>query len=79
MTGKQIIRSSREKVGITSDRELMNAVGMSYSTYTHQRTADEGSWMLREMRAVIKATKMSHKDVLSWVLGREVSAKELME
>lgn len=79
MTAKQIIRSNRERVGITSDRELMQEVGIPYSTFTHERTSDEGSFVLREIRSIVNKTNMPFRDVLSWVYGREITMKELSE
>lgn len=79
MTAKTIIRSNRERVGITSDRQLMDECGIPYSTFTHERANDEGSYILREVREIIKITDMPFRDVLSWVYGREVTMKELSE
>ena len=79
MTAKQIIRSNRERVGITSDRSLMEEAGIPYSTFTHERSKDEGSYSLREVRKIVEITNMPFRDVLSWLYGREITMKELTE
>lgn len=79
MTAREIIRSNRERVGITSDKMLMEEAGIPYSTYTHERAKDEGSYLFREARSIIEITKMPFRDALSWLYGREITMKELTE
>ena len=72
MTEREIIRSCRELAGITSDRELAERTGLSYSTMMHQRRSDPGSYTLREIRQIIKHTGMDDENILMLVKGREV-------
>ena len=71
MTEREIIRSARERVGITSDLELMKWTGLKYSTFMHQRRSDPGSYILRELRQIIKVTGMSDEDIVKLVRGGE--------
>jgi hypothetical protein len=57
----------------------MEEAGIPYSTYTHERKKDEGSFPLREMRRIIEITNMPFTDALSWLYGREITMKELAQ
>ncbi len=69
MTERDIIRSARERAGIRSDKELMERTGLPYSTFMHERKIDPGSFILRELRQIIKKTDMQDADILALVKG----------
>ena len=69
MTEREIIRSARERVGIRSDRALAECTGLSYSTLMHERRTDPGSFILRELRQIIKKTDMQDADILALIKG----------
>lgn len=71
---RKIIRSARERAGIMSDRELAERTGLSYSTMMHQRRNDPGSYILRELRQIIKHTGMSDESIIALVRGKEAGA-----
>lgn len=64
----QMIRSCRNRVGITSDTELRERLGMKNSTFA-KRLDDHGSWRLYELRALFRITDMSDEDILIFVKG----------
>lgn len=66
---RQILRSNRERVGITSDKEFAKQLGFSYSTYVHQRKQNPASFILYELRAIIRLTNMPDEDILALVKG----------
>lgn len=71
MTEREILRSNRERIGITSDREFTKRLGFSYSTYVHQRKTNPASFTLYELRAIIRQTGMPDADILALVKGGE--------
>lgn len=63
------IRAARELVGIQGDRELMERCGIPYSTYSHERKNDPGTFRLYELRQIFKETRMPDEMILKVVKG----------
>ena len=64
----RIIRSNRERAGISSDRKLSERIGLKYPTF-RVRMKDPGGWKLYELKSLIRTTHMPDEDILALVRG----------
>ena len=67
---RQIIKRAAMACGITSTKELSEDTGIPKSTLDHNRAEDSGTYRMWEFRRVVKATKMTDKDIVDFVRAK---------